>query len=96
VQHQEPCAAARGTGISACPRAAGDLCDRAKFCEQSGVPLTTRRFAAVAATTLQALDSEIEQSVHPKTNRDYQVRVACCLEVCKNFTSFKLPKVKGK
>ena len=29
-------------------RAAGDIYDRAKFCEASGVPLTTRRFGAVA------------------------------------------------
>ena len=53
-------------------RAAGDLYDRAKFCESSGVPLTTRRFAAVAALTLQALDLEIEQGVRPMSNRDYQ------------------------
>jgi hypothetical protein len=53
-------------------RAAGDIYDRAKFCEAAGVPLTTRRFAAVAALTLQALDSEIEQGVRPMTNRDYQ------------------------
>ena len=46
--------------------------DRAKFCEASGVPLSTRRFGAVAALTLQALDTEIEQGVRPMSNRDYQ------------------------
>ena len=53
-------------------RAAGDIYDRAKFCEASGVPLSTRRFGAVAALTLQALEAEIEQGVRPMSNRDYQ------------------------
>ena len=46
--------------------------DRAKFCQAAGVPLATRRFGAVAALTLQALDREIEQGVRPMSNRDYQ------------------------
>ncbi len=53
-------------------RAAGDMYDRAKLCQAAGVPLSTRRFGAVAALTLQALDSEIEQGVRPMSNRDYQ------------------------
>ncbi len=53
-------------------RAAGDMYDRAKFCQAAGVPLATRRFGAVAALTLQALDREIEQGVRPMSNRDYQ------------------------
>jgi hypothetical protein len=53
-------------------RAAGDMNDRAKLCQAAGVPLSTRRFGAVAALTLQALDSEIEQGVRPMSNRDYQ------------------------
>ena len=72
AQHQEPCAAAIGTGISVWPRAPGDLYDRARFCEASGVPLTTRRLAAVATLTLRALDSATEQGVRPMTSRDCQ------------------------
>ena len=92
AQHQEPCAAASGTGISVWPRAAGHLYDRARFFEASGVPLTMRRFAAVAMLTLQALDSAVEQGVGPMTTGDYQVRVACHLKMCKSVKLITQPK----
>lgn len=53
-------------------RVAGELYDRARFKEEMGLPLRTRRFAAVAAECLKQLEQEVEQGLRPMTNMDYQ------------------------
>lgn len=53
-------------------RVAGDIYDRAKFKEEVGIPLSTKRFGAVAEECLKRLDEEIAAGLRPMTNKDYQ------------------------
>jgi len=53
-------------------RVAGEMYDRARFKEEMGLPLRTKRFGAVAEQCYQQLQREIEQGLRPMTNRDYQ------------------------
>ena len=53
-------------------RVAGEMYDRARFKEEMGLPLRTKRFGAVAELCYQQLQREIEQGLRPMTNRDYQ------------------------
>ncbi len=53
-------------------REAADLYDRARFKEEMGLPIRTKRFAAVADECLKQLDREIEQGLKPSTNDDYK------------------------
>ncbi len=53
-------------------RVAGDLYDRARFKEEMGLPLRTKRFAAVAQLCSQQLEQEVQQGLRPMTNKDYQ------------------------
>ena len=45
--------------------------DRARFKEEMGIPLSTKRFGAVAEECLIMLEREIEQGLRPMTNKDY-------------------------
>lgn len=53
-------------------KVAGEIYDRAKFKEEMGIPLRTRRFGAVADECLTLLEQEIAQGLRPMTNKDYQ------------------------
>lgn len=53
-------------------RVAGDMYDRARFKEEMGLPLRTKRFAAVAALCSQQLEREVQQGLRSMTNSDYQ------------------------
>jgi integrase len=53
-------------------RVAGEMYDRARFKEEMGLPLRTKRFAAVATLCSQQLEQEIQQGLRPMTNSDYQ------------------------
>ncbi len=53
-------------------RVAGEMYDRARFKEEMGLPLRTKRFGAVAELCHQQLQAEREQGLRPMTNRDYQ------------------------
>lgn len=53
-------------------KVAGDIYDRAKFKEEMGIPLRTRRFGAVAEECSKLLEQEIQQGLRPMTNKDYQ------------------------
>jgi hypothetical protein len=53
-------------------REAADLYDRARFKEEMGIPIRTKRFGAVADECLKQIDREIEQGLKPSTNDDYK------------------------
>lgn len=53
-------------------REAADMYDRARFKEEMGLPIRTKRFGAVADECLKQLDREIEQGLKPSTNDDYK------------------------
>ena len=53
-------------------KVAAEMYDRARFKEEMGIPLSTKRFGAVAEECLTMLEREIEQGLRPMTNKDYQ------------------------
>lgn len=53
-------------------RVAAEMYDRARFKEEVGIPIRTKRFSSVAEQCLIELQREIEQGLRPMTNRDYQ------------------------
>lgn len=53
-------------------KVAGEMYDRAKFKDEMGIPLRTKRFDVVANECLKKLDEEIDSGLRPMTNRDYQ------------------------
>mgnify|MGYP006284927305 CR=1 FL=1 len=53
-------------------RVAGEMYDRAKFREEAGLPMRSKRFGAVAQLCWQQLQAEVEQGIRPMTNKDYQ------------------------
>lgn len=53
-------------------KVAGEMYDRAKFKDELGIPLRTKRFDVVANECLKKLDEEIDNGLRPMTNRDYQ------------------------
>uniref|UniRef100_UPI004047D373 hypothetical protein n=1 Tax=Limnohabitans sp. TaxID=1907725 RepID=UPI004047D373 len=53
-------------------KVAAEMYDRARFKEEMGIPLSTKRFGVVAEECLTMLEREIEQGLRPMTNKDYQ------------------------
>lgn len=53
-------------------RVAGEMYDRARFREEAGLPMRSKRFGAVAELCWQQLQAELEQGLRPMTCRDYQ------------------------
>ena len=53
-------------------KAACEIYDGARFRESEGLPITTRRFDAIAHECLRQLAVDIERGIKPQTNSDYQ------------------------
>jgi integrase len=53
-------------------KAACEIYDRARFRESEGLPITTRRFEAIAKECLKQIAVDIERGIKPQTNSDYQ------------------------
>ena len=53
-------------------KAACEIYDRARFRESEGLPITTRRFEAIAKECLKQIAVDIDRGIKPQTNRDYQ------------------------
>lgn len=53
-------------------KAACEIYDRARFRESEGLPVTTRRFDAIAKECLKHIAVDIERGIKPQTNSDYQ------------------------